>query len=151
MCVRPRRPRTDVAEAHAALKKKQNEIQRLEVELEAKHTCRNFPLASLGHEKKNCGGAKGWASRLEVLGRLACLGNGLSQQQKNDWAWWKEAWDEQMMSEHVEAWPWMFASWVQKTLDDIEGGDRSAFSNFVHAEMERCFGDDPALRMPGLG
>ena len=110
-----------------------------------------FPYGKPRAREENCGGAKGRASRLEVLGRLACLGNGLSQQQKNDWAWWKEAWDEQMMSEHVEAWPWMFASWVQKTLDDIEGGDRSAVSAFVHAETERCFGDGPALRLPGLG
>ena len=55
------------------------------------------------------------------------------------------------MGEYQDDWPWMFASWVQRTLNEIEAGARSAFSNFVHADTERCFSDDPAIRMPGLG
>ena len=86
-----------------------------------------------------------------MLNRLASLGNGLSPAQNNDWAWWKSAWDDRMMEEWADDWPFIFATWVQQTLDEVEGGDGSAVSRFVHDETVRCFSDEAALRMPGNG
>ncbi len=70
---------------------------------------------------------------------------------ENDWAWWKNAWDEQMMDAWEGDWPFMFATWVQNTLQEVEGGDGSAVSNFVHRETVRCFSEEAALLMPGIG
>ena len=110
-----------------------------------------FPSVKPRARAEKCGGAKARDRRLEVLERLASLGNGLTTAQKNDWAWWKEAWDERMMGEHGDDWPWVFSSWVQKTLDDVEAGDGAAVSAFVYAETARCFSGEPAISMPGAG
>ena len=56
-----------------------------------------------------------------------------------------------MMDEWADDWPFMFATWVQKILDEVEGGDGSAVSRLVHDETVRCFSDEAALRMPGNG
>ena len=45
----------------------------------------------------------------EVLDRLALLKVGLSAAQKNDWAWFKDAWDQHMVSLHGEQWATIFA------------------------------------------
>ena len=72
-----------------------------------------------------------------MLDRLAHLGVGLSPPQRNDWSWFKAAWDEKMMSEHGEGWPQTFAGWVQQILEDLttEAGS-NAFSTFVQRERE---------------
>ena len=56
-----------------------------------------------------------------------------------------------MMDAWEGDWPFMFATWVQNTLQEVEGGDGSAVSNFVHRETVRCFSDEAALLMPGIG
>ena len=72
---------------------------------------------------------------------------GLSAEQKNDFQRWKHAWDEAMLSEHGDAWPEVFAGWIQKVQDDREGGALNAFSQFVHNETRRCL-RVAALRIP---
>ena len=131
------------------MKKKKNEILKLEGLLAERHAIRNFPLSSLGHEARNCGGPSGRKRRLEVLDRLVSLGNGLSPAQKNDWSWFQRAWDERMVEEHGDDWPMRFSSWVQKTIDDIDAGDGNALSVFVNSETIRCFSDEPAISVPG--
>ena len=84
----------EVADAHAELKKKKDQILDLEGQLVAKHAIKNFALSSLGYERHNCGGPSGRKQRLELLDRLASLGNGLSPAQRNDWPWFKAAWVE---------------------------------------------------------
>ena len=81
-----------------------------------------------------------------MLDRLARIKAGLSPGQKNDWAWFKEAWDKAMVAQHAEDWAQVFAGWVQNVLND----DRSnAFSLFVYDETCRVFRDVAALHMPG--
>ena len=79
----------------------------------------NISLWQASGTNRKCGGAQGKKRRLDVLDRLASLGNGLSPVQKNDWAWWKNAWDEQMMDAWEGDWPFMFATWVQNTLQEL--------------------------------
>ena len=116
-----------------------------------KHAIKNFTLSSLGHERHNCGVASGRTQRLELLDRLASLGNGLSPAQRNDWPWFKAAWDAAMLEEHGDHWPGIFSSWVQQTLDEIEAGQGNAVSVLVNRETARCFSDEPAVSVPGVG
>ena len=70
------------------------------------------------------------------------------QRKKNDFAWWKDAWDNKVLEEHGAEWARVFAEWVQKVLADFENGVGNAFSLFVHAETRRCFHDVVALQVP---
>ena len=54
-----------------------------------------------------------------------------------------------MAEEHGGAWPEVLCGWVQKILDDFEGGAVNAFSLFVRSETIRCFSDTLALHVPG--
>lgn len=123
----------------------------LENVLEARHAMKTFTPGVLGQGKKKAGGAKGQRARFDVLDRLAHLGVGLSPGQKNDWAWFKAAWDAKMVSEHDQEWPMLFAGWMQQVLDEMaqEAGS-NAFSSFVHRETLRCLSAQDALRIPGV-
>ena len=98
--------------------------------------------------QKRVGGAAAKKNRLEVLDRLARLGQGLSPAQKNDFKWFKEAWDARMIQEHGDNWPRLFMWWTQGLLGENEAGHGNAFSVFVHRETRRCFDGVPALRDP---
>ena len=54
-----------------------------------------------------------------------------------------------MSEEHGDAWPTVLAGWVQKILNDFEGGTSNAFSVFVRAETLRNFSETLALQVPG--
>ena len=86
--------------------------------------------------------------RRDVLDRLLRSCGGLSPAQKNEFTWWKDAWDKKMLEEHEDEWPRVFAEWVQKVLADFEKGVGNAFSVFVHAETRRCFDGVVALQVP---
>ena len=112
----------------------------------SKHAMKSFTLEWLGADSANAGGAKGKKGRMEVLERLAHLKAGLSCGQKNDWPWFKEAWDQKMLAEHGGEWARVFAGWMENVLED----DRSnAFSLFVYSETLRVFKDSAALHLPG--
>ena len=110
---------------------------------------KSFRLGFLGDGLRACGGASGRKRREEVLDRLSRLGTGLSPQQRNDWAWFKEAWEHKMFEEHGDDWVRVFAGWVQGVLDAHQGGTANAFSCFVHSETRRCFDFEIALQIPG--
>ena len=96
-----------------------------------------------------CGGAVCRKRRDEVLDRLSRLGTGLSPPQRNDWIWFKEAWQAKMLDAHGENWVRIFAGWTQGVLDSLERGQANAFSIFVNSETQRCFISDDALELPG--
>ena len=67
--------------------------------------------------------------------RLARLGSGLSDGQKNDWLWFKASWDEAMLAEYGGyEWPTIFAGFMQGVLDDER---TNSFSDFVYKETLR--------------
>ena len=132
------------------LAKKKKALLDIETVLETKHAIKTYSLEDLGQGRsRGRGGASAFKKRrLEVLDRLARIGAGLSGGQRNDFSWWKDAWDGKMLEEHGENWPAVFAGWVQRVLDESEGGASNAFSIFVHSETRRCFEDQLALRVP---
>ena len=131
--------------AVAELKKRKKEIQDCENLIEIKHAMKTFTVESLGQGSSNGGGARGRTRRFEVLDRIARLGAGLSAPQKNDWVWFKDSWDLEMVREHAADWGSLFAGWMQAVL---ENKDSNAFSVFVHNETCRIFHASAALRVP---
>ena len=80
---------------------------------------------------------------------MARLKAGLSDGQKNDWAWFKNSWDAKMLDEHGAHWPLIFSGWMQGVLDDMETISNK-FSVFVHDETVRVFRGVAALAVPGV-
>ena len=129
----------------ASAKRKLYEAEQKEV---CKHELKTFGLEKLGDGAKDAGGAKGRAARHEALDRLSKLGSGLSAGQKNDFPWWKEAWDKKMLQEHKANWPKQFAEWANAIVHDNR---RNAFSKFMHDETVRVLLGGHALVVPGIG
>jgi hypothetical protein len=114
--------------------------------LASKHAIKTYTQEALGAGTPNAGGAKAKKNRGDVLDRLARLNAGLSAGQKNDWQWFKEAWDSAMVSEHKANWANIFGGWAQGVLNDERS---NAFSLFVHSETLRVFPGMAALQVPG--
>lgn len=145
-----KRIKASIAETDKQLKNKQQALKDLENTLEERHRMKTFTPEYLGQGQKRAGGAKGQRARFDVLDRLAHLGVGLSPEQKNDWAWFKSAWDAKMVAEHDKEWPMLFSGFMQQVLEDMaQQGGSNAFSSFVHQETLRCLSDQIALRVPG--
>lgn len=115
---------------------------------ETRTAVKTFDPKKLQGDGKPRGEAVAKKMRFEILDRLARLGTGLSASQRNDYAWWRDAWDSAMLTQHGVAWGEKFATWVEKILKDIAGGKANAFSKFVHDETVRCFHDDLVLMVP---
>ena len=136
-----------IQEANAKLRSTKQAVLDAEAILEAKHAAKSFTIADLGGGGRSGGHAK--KQRLELLDRLSRIGPGLSAPQRNDFAWFKNAWDAKMSGEHGDAWPHVLAGWVQTVLNDFDGGISNAFSVFVRNETIRNFSETLALRVPG--
>ncbi len=140
--------RRQIDDAKEMLKRRKQQVVDTEALLESKHALKNFSLVDLGQGRSRGGGAAARKRRFEVLDRLARIGRGLSAAQKNDFTWFKEAWDSKMLDEHWVEWAGIFAGWMQQVLVDFETCCDNAFSVFVHAETRRCFDGALALRVP---
>ena len=116
--------------------------------MEAKRAVKAFSLYELGEGRTRAGGAEGKRNRGQVLDRLVRLGQGISAAQRNDYAWFKDAWDGKMIAEHGDEWPAVFAGWAQRLVQAHEGGDRTAVSKLMHDEALRCFAEEVALTTP---
>ena len=86
--------------AVAELRQHKRSIQDMEGLRACKHAIKTFTLAALGEGSSNAGGAASRNRRFEVLDPLARLHAGLSPRQKNDWLWFKESWDQEMVRQH---------------------------------------------------
>jgi hypothetical protein len=138
--------KTNIDAAKEALKKRKAEVLALECLVECKHALKSFTFEFLGDGQQNNGGLKAKKARLEVMNRIANLGAGLTPTQRNDWAWFKEAWDKKMSGQHPDNWGSTFAGWMQKVVDDLRD-NAGAISQFVATETRRCFADQQALRV----
>ena len=139
--------RKDLQDAKQSLKKRKAQLLEVENLVASKHTMKTYTAAALGHGHPKGGFAVARKRRFEVLDRLARNGSGLTETQANDFSWFKEAWDDRMAGELRQDWGGTFAGWMQKILDEFEGGVGNAFSAFVHNETARCFADEPALTL----
>ena len=116
--------------------------------LQAKHAIKHFSLEDLGKGRSRGGGVLAKRRRWEVLDRLSRLGQGLSPAQRNDFIWFKDAWDARMLQEHGDIWPETFMGWTQRLLGENGTGKANAFFVFDHNETRRCFVGVLALRVP---
>ena len=116
--------------------------------MEAKRAVKAFSLCELGEGRARSGGAEGKRNRGQVLDRLVRLGQGISPAQRNDYAWFKDAWDCTMLAEYGDEWPAVFAGWAQRLVQAHEEGDRTAVSKLMHDETLRCFAEEVALTTP---
>ena len=130
------------------LNKRKRELLALESVMEANHTLKRYDPVQLGQGKARCGGPSARKLRYEVMDRMCKLGSGLSSAQRLDWAWFHEAWDAKMATEHDINWGGVFSGWMQRVVDDIGLGITNAFSTFVESETRRCFSDTPLLVLP---
>ena len=111
----------------------------LECILETKHAIKRYSPEGLGLGKNNCGGQAAMKLRYEVMDKMAKLGSGLTPAQKNEWAWFREAWYARMREEHAADWGGTFSKWMQKILDGIRGGASNARYTFMHEDTIRIF------------
>jgi len=132
--------------AVAEMKRTKRSIQEMESVRASRYAIKTFTLDALGAGCQNAGGAKARKNRFEVLDRLSRLKVGLSAGQRNDWPWFKDAWDEAMVAEHRGNWASVFSGWVQHVLDDERS---NAFSAFVYNETCRVLSGSAALHVPG--
>ena len=86
--------------AKSRLKKRKREIEKAEAVLEAKHAIKQYSLEELGKGRSCGGGVVAKKRRWEVVDRIARLGQGFSPAQRNDFTWFKDAWDARMLQEH---------------------------------------------------
>jgi hypothetical protein len=132
--------------AVAELRETKRKIQEMESIGACRHAIKTFTLEALGEGSANAGGVKARKNRFEVLDRLARIRAGLSSGQKNDWLWFKESWDKEMVNQHGADWASVFAKWMQNVLED---DCSNAFSKFVFSETCRAFHGTAALHVPG--
>ena len=132
--------------AVAELRNTKRKLQELESARACKHAFKTFTVDALGAGSPNAGGAKAKKNRFEVLDRLSRYQAGLSDAQKNDFTWWKEAWDDAMVIAHGANWAATFAGWMQNLLDATGS---NTFSKFMHGETVRVLHGSKALAVPG--
>jgi len=132
--------------AVAELRETRRKIQEMESIGACRHAMKTFTLEALGQGNIGAGGPKARKNRFDVLDRIARTRAGLSAGQKNDWSWFKEAWDKEMVKQHGANWASVFAKWMQNVLDDECS---NAFSTFVYNETCRVFHGTAALHVPG--
>jgi hypothetical protein len=132
--------------AVAELRETRRKILEMESVGACRHAIKIFTLDASGAGNDNAGGLKARKNRFEVLDRLARNGAGLSAGQKNDWLWFKETWDKEMVRHHAANWASFFSGWMQNVLNDECS---NAFSKFVYNETNRVFHATAALHVPG--
>ena len=138
----------ELQEVENQLRKRKKELADAESLAATRSAIKRYSPEHLGQGSRNGGGVAGRKLRFEVLDRMAKLGTGLSARQKNDWQWFKESWDAEMLSLYHTNWGGKFASWIQRVLNDMDGGLSNAFSLFVNTETQRVFPHVPALMVP---
>ena len=141
--------RKETQHANELLRKRKQELLSIESILETRHAMKRYSPEALGQGKPRSGGVASRRLRYEVLDKMAKLGCGLTPAQRNDWAWFREVWDEKMCEEHAQDWGGRFSGWMQKLLDDVSDGVANAFSVFMHDETMRHFSKTPMLVVPG--
>ena len=115
----------------------------------AKDAIKTYDPVSLGKGKKKGGSEQCRKERLAVLERIRLIAE-LSPEQRNDWDYFKGAWDRQLAEAHGEDWADIFCEHIQHVLNELESGQANALSVFMHRETERVLCPTPALQIPGV-
>ena len=105
--------------------------------LETQDAMKSFSPDMLGEGRARGGGAQHRARRMELLDRLLRYGAVFTPQQKNDWKWFKDAWDHALSEHRNKEWGSILAGSVQGVLDKLEANDVTAISKFMYDETSR--------------
>ena len=105
--------------------------------VETQDALKSFSPDMLGEGRARGGGAMYRARRMDLLDRLVRHGAAFTPQQRNDWKWFKDAWDHAMSEHHNKEWGSIFAGIVQGVLDKLEANDVTAVSEFMYDETRR--------------
>ena len=90
--------KAQLKEAGEILRGKKRALLETEQALEAKRAVKAFTLHDLGDGRAKGGGAECKKNRAQVLDRLGRLGQGMSAAQRNDFLWFKDDWDNKMLT-----------------------------------------------------
>jgi len=140
--------KAEVKQQEERLKAMKRKVQEAEGRVACRHHAKSFTLEMLGkgataqREK-----VKAMHARMELLDRIKDLGSGLSPGQKNDWEWFRGAWDREMAARHGDDWPEVFAGIVQNTIDSEES---NALSKLMYAESTRISQNTLAVGVPSM-
>ena len=74
---------------------------------------------------------------MDLLDRLVRHGVAFTPHQRNDWKWFKDAWDHAMSEHHNKEWGSLSARIVQGVLDKFEANDVTAVSTVMYDETCR--------------
>ena len=138
----------ELREVQDRLRKSRQSMREAQAVVAAKEHIKSYSLAALGEGKKNGGGPQFQKARHAVLERVHAIAP-LSPAQRNDWDYFKAAWDQGMAEAHGENWAGLFAEMIQNLLDELRGGKDTALSDFMHSETLRVLGHVPSLVLPG--
>ena len=138
----------ELREVQDRLRKSRQSMREAQAVVAAKEHIKSYSLAALGEGKKNGGGPQFQKARHAVLERVRAIAP-LSPAQRNDWDYFKAAWDQGMAEAHGENWAGLFAEMIQNLLDELRGGKDTALSDFMHSETLRVLGHVPSLVLPG--
>ena len=130
------------------LKKARKDMRETAAVVTAKEAIKSYSLLALGDGKKKGGGAQFQKIRFEVLDRVCAVAQ-LSPQQRNDWDYFRTAWDKAMAEAKGEEWAKLFAEIIQSVIQDLEAGKTNALSKFMYNETRRVLGEVPVLVVPG--
>jgi len=89
----PPRPRPSLKMQRISCGTKREPSLKRSMRWRPKRAVKAFSLYELDEGRPRGGGAEGKRNRAQVLDRLARLGQGISPAQRNDFAWFKDAWD----------------------------------------------------------
>ena len=142
--------RKETKRANEFLRKRRQDLLSIESIVETRHAMTRDSPEALGQGKARSGGVAARRLRYEVIDNMAKLGTGLTPSQKNDWAWFREAWDEKMCDEHAHEWGGTFSQCMQTNIDDVSDGVANAFSMLMYDETNRHFSKTPMLVVPSI-
>ena len=105
-----------------------------------------FTPEMCGEGKLRGGGLNFRKRRQEVMDRVADYGAVMSGEQRNDWAWFKDAWDTNQADEHTRIWGGKFCQIVQALLEAMRERP-DAVSNFMYSEIHWVLKEVRCLRL----
>ena len=124
------------------------EMKKAQRDFEDIYLTRSYSVEDLGKGKTTQQDRKkAKKNRLTVLDKLSRVGAGLSPEQINDFAWFKESWDKANEELYGANWPEKFAEFMQAVYNSNDSGTPNTFSLFMHAETQRCLSHIPMLRI----
>ncbi len=138
--------RRKIIEQKNKLRETQARNERRDALHRAKHA---YTLAELGQGHAKGGTAEHKKRRMDILRRVARLGDDLPDAEAADFTRWVKRLDDQMQFQHQGAWPLRFQVEMNRIINAIKEGNNRAFVSY-HAKMTRDHLGEPSLVIPAV-